>query len=207
MPGGKGPASSSDGESFVSGNLGLIALFAGVVLVFGGIVAANQAGVFSDDPGASGDLMGCDESFVGSSVHEHANLEVYLDSDQPYDFSPERYQLADSRIHFEHGPQDANGATIHVHEARPTLACLFETLNWEVDQNDAGEPALIETDQDEVYEANGGDIEILVNGEPTDRGFNTPIQQEDRFVIRYTPPGEEPAGNDTNETDDGNETG
>lgn len=202
MPGGKGPATSSDGESFVSGNLGLIALFAGLVLIFGGIVAANEAGLFSGGGGTSGEVLSCEDTFVGSTVHEHASLEVYLDSDQPYDFSPGRYQLADNRIHFEAGAQDANGATIHVHEARPTLGCLFETINWNVDQNDADEPVLIETDQGNVYEANGGDIEILLNGEPADRAWNTPIQQGDSFTIRYTPGGD--AGGQTDDT--GNDT-
>jgi hypothetical protein len=185
LPGGKGPASSTGGESFVSGNLGLIALFALVILVFGGIVAANQAGLFNEETGAAGEVQSCEQTFVGSTVHEHASLEVYLDSDQPYDFSAGRYQMADRGVHFENGAQDANGARIHVHEARPTLGCLFETLSWTVDQED-GEPVRIETDQGEVYTADEGDLEILLNGEPADRGWNTPIQQQDRFTIRYT---------------------
>jgi hypothetical protein len=184
----------------VSGNLGLIALFAGVVLVFGGIVAANQAGLFDDGGAAgSGEIKSCGETFIGSNVHEHADLEVYLDSNQPYDFSPQRYQLADNRLHFEHGSGDANGAKIHVHEARPTLGCLFETLNWRVAHDEAGEPVRIETDQGQVYEANGATLEVLVDGEPADRGFNHPIQQDETIVIRYSPADEADDGtsNDT----------
>jgi hypothetical protein len=161
--------------------MGLIALFAGVALIFGGIVAANQAGLFSDD-GASGEVRSCEEVFTGSQVHEHARLEVYLGSDQPYDFSAERYQVADPRVHFEHGQRDANGARIHVHEPRPTLGCLFETLNWNVG------PDRIETDTGEVYQANGeGEIEVLVGGEPIDRGFNEPIVGQEQYVVRWTP--------------------
>lgn len=197
MPGGKGPASPTESDGFLSGNLGLIAIFAGVVLIFGGIVAANQVGLFADgQQGAS-----CDDVFTGADVHEHARLEVYLDSEQPYDFSPERYQQAHRLIHFEHGQGDADGATIHVHQARPTLSCLFETLRWSVSED------RIETDTGEVYEANGeGDIEILVNGEPSERGFAVPITQGDEFVIRYTPAAEDAPETDGNDTGDGNAT-
>jgi len=191
LPGGKGPASPSGGESFVSGNLGLIALFAGVLLVFGGIVAANQAGFFDDGASAQGEVISCDEVFTGTQEHEHARLEVYLDSEEPYDFSAQRYQLADPRVHFENGRQDANGAMVHVHETRPTLGCLFETLGWTVTQDK------IVTDQGEEYVANGeGSFEILANGEPSDRGFNQPIIGQEQYVVRYT--SADAGGNATN---------
>ncbi len=195
MPGGKGPASPSDGDGFLGGNIGLIALFAGVVLLFGGIVAANQAGLFSGG-GGGGDILSCEETFTGAQEHEHARLEVYLDSEEPYDFSQQRYQVADPRLHFEGG----DGSMVHVHEIRPTLGCLFETLGWEVS------PDRIETDTGAEYVANGeGDFEILVNGEPGERGFNQPIEQGDTYVVRYTSSPED-SGDGANQSDEGNQT-
>lgn len=195
MPGGKGPASSSGGESFVSGNLGLIALFAGVVLVFGGIVAANQAGLFDDSGAGSGEVLSCEETFTGRSVHEHAGLEVYLNSSEPVDFSQQKYQLADNRIHFEGG----DGRTVHVHEARPTIGCLFQTFNWQVG------PDRLELPNGEVYEADANhEFEVLKDGEPADRGFDTPLEGQSQYVVRYTYTGGASDGGDAASNESGN---
>lgn len=182
MPGGKGPASPSDGDGLVSGNLGLIALFGGVVLVFGGIVAANQAGLFGGSSStASGDILGCEETFTGSSVHEHAQFNFYLNSSETFDFSQSQYQVADPRLHFEHGSQDGppGGATLHIHEGRPTIACLFQTLGWSVSPDSV-------TISGETYAADAShEWRVFVDGEADDRGFNAPLEGQKTYTVRY----------------------
>lgn len=184
MPGGKGPATGAGGgDGFVSGNLGLIALFGGLILVFGGIVVANQAGIFEDGTTtSSGEILSCDEVFTGGTSHEHARLNLYLDSDQTYDFSQARYQIADNRIHFEQGQQDGppGGATVHIHETRPTIGCLFETLGWSV----SPDSLTIDTGETFAEDANH-EFEFLVDGEPADRGFNTPLEGQSSYTVRY----------------------
>lgn len=196
MPGGKGPASPSGGEGLVSGNLGLIALFGGIVLVFGGIVAANQAGVFGDGGGQAEGVLSCDDTFTGARLHEHAQLNLYLDSDQTFDFSKARYQVADGRIHFEHGSGDGppNGATVHIHEGRPTLGCLFQTLGWQVSEDK------LVLDTGETYaEDENHEFRITVDGEASERGFNEPLLAQSSYTIRYvtTDGGTADAGNNT----------
>lgn len=198
MPGGKGPATGGDGEGFVSGNLGLIALFAVLVLAFGGIVAANQAGLFSEESGAQGSVLSCEETFTGRTVHEHARLRLYLDSDETYDFSAARYQVASPKIHFEERQSDGppGGARVHVHEARPTIGCLLQTLGWSVSEDS------LTTDTGETYAADANhEFQFLVDGEPSDRGFNTPLEQRTTYTVRYQATddaGGQADGNDTN---------
>ncbi|PSG97461.1 hypothetical protein BRD56_05230 [Thermoplasmatales archaeon SW_10_69_26] len=116
----------------------------------------------------------------GTAVHEHAELDVRLNSSEPWDFSPSRYQDQSSAVRLEDGSADADGARIHVHEDRPSLGCLFATLGWETHEQ------RIETDTGDIYEAaNGTEIEVLADGEPLQEGFDAPIQQARTYEIRY----------------------
>jgi hypothetical protein len=173
-------------------------MFAGVVLVMGGIALANSQGWFSDSPESVEGVKSCDEvvdkSTLREEFHEHARLEVYLNSDTPYDFSRERYQQAASFVHFERGAQDANGAQIHVHASRPTLGCLFETLDWTVG------PDRIVTDTGEEYVVDEDHkLDILLDGEPAPRGWNQPIVGGSPFVVEFAPV-------DSGSSDDGNQS-
>lgn len=164
----------------------------------GGIALANSQGWFSSGPSTAEGVKTCDEviqSGVQQNFHEHAELEVYLNSDTPYDFSPDRYQVAAGFVHFEQGPQDANGATIHVHASRPTLGCLFETLDWSVG------PDQIVTDTGEEYIVDENhELRVLENGQPAQRGWNQPIVQDATYVIEFTQVSDSPddGTNDTN---------
>lgn len=176
------------------------AIIIGVAVAFGGLIAANQAGVF--DTVGGGDPCASVEG--GNVVHEHATIYVYLDSETPYDFSPRKYQVAASFIHFEHGIQDRNGAQVHIHQTRPTLACLFDTLNWRVG------PDGITTDTGEHYPVDEDhEIEVLFNGEPSDKGFQTELHgcsgPCNTYVIRYKTVDGGSDGTDGSDT--GNQTG
>lgn len=127
-----------------------------VVLV--GLVAANLLG-----------LLG---------THEHADLEVYLNSSEPYDFSPERYQLAADEIHLEEGDADADGATIHMHAEELTLADFFASIGWEVDED------AIRTDEGEVYAADANHtLTVTKDGEPA--SFQAPLEDGASYTVRY----------------------
>lgn len=126
------------------------------------------------------ELPECD-SLGGREVHEHAKLYVYLNSSEPYDFSPDRYQLAARPVHIEGGERDADGAIVHVHEARPTLACFLATLGWNVTDE------RIETDTGAVYEEDARHgIEIEVNGSAAPDGFETNLTHRATYEVRYT---------------------
>lgn len=143
---------------------------------------ANPGNGSQQDPGAiaNDEPMACAEAFTGVQVHEHARVEVYLNRSRPYDFSPDRYQLAHRSLHFEAGALDAGGATIHVHEARPTLGCLLETLGWQV-----GADRLV-TDRGEVYAERPQErFEVFVDGRRSEQGFDTPLRGNHRFVLRF----------------------
>lgn len=185
--GGKGPGGGGAGGGLSGSTMGLIALFGGLVLVLGGIAVADQLGWV----GGSG--AGQCDTLEGSQIHEHAELFVYLDGDgQPYDFSAERYQVAAGFVHFEAGQQDANGATIHIHERRPTLGCLFSTIDWQVSQD------RIVTDTGETYaEDANNELKILVNGKPAEDGFRTVLVGERTYEVRFTHPGGTDGGNET----------
>lgn len=174
--------------------MGLIALFGGVVLVFGGIVAANQAGLFGGDSSTvSGEIVGCEQSFTGSTVHEHAQFNFYLNSSETFDFSQERYQVASPKLHFEAGQRDGppGGATVHIHEGRPTIACLFQTLGWSVSPDSV-------TISGETYAADAThEWRILVDGEPDEREFNTPLEGQKTYTMRYVYNAPADGGNQT----------
>lgn len=175
--GGKGAAATG---GLLSGtNLGLILVFIGFILVLGGIaVASNMGWIGGNGSGATGGAS-CEETLIDKSVHEHARLEVYLDSDRPYDFSASEYQLQAQFIHLEHGEEDANGAVIHVHQARPSLGCFFETIDWQVGMD------RIVTDKGDTYVQDGGEITVTVDGEPAD--FTAPLVQGSTYIVEYTP--------------------
>lgn len=136
----------------------------------------------SQDDGtiADGEPIACAEAFKGQRTHEHARVEVYLNSSRPFDFSPDRYQLAHRSLHFEAGALDAGGATIHIHEARPTVGCLLETLGWTVNGD------RLVTDRGEIYRETGEhSFEVFVDGQPSKKGFDTPLRGNHRVVLRY----------------------
>lgn len=190
---GGGKGSAATGGLLSGTNLGLILVFIGFVVILGGIALASNMGWIGGDGASAGGGASCDETLIDKSVHEHARLEVYLDSEETYDFSAERYQLATGFLHLENGQDDAsNGATVHVHQARPSLGCFFETIDWQVSQD------RIVTDTGDTYEENGGEITITVDGEPAD--VTAPLVQGSVYVVEYTP-------GDAGGTDGGNETG
>lgn len=176
-------------------------MFVALIVVLAGWTIANQMGVFSDS-GQDGDPC---STVQGRSLHEHARLEVYLNSSQPYDFSPDKYQLAEQFIHLEHGEGDADGAVMHIHQSRPTLACFFHTINWQVSED------RIVTDTGDVYAEDANhELEILVNGEPASDGFDTILEQGQTWEVRYTftgPSLDGGDGTDGNGNETGNETG
>lgn len=191
---GGGKGSAATGGLLSGTNLGLIIVFIGFVLILGGIALASNLGwIGGDGPGATGGAS-CEETLIDKSVHEHARLEVYLDSDQPYDFSGSEYQLQAQFLHLENGEEDANGAVVHVHQARPSLGCFFQTIDWQVGMD------RIETDKGQAYTADGGEIVVTVDGEPAD--FSSPLIQGSTYIVRYSPAdgGTMDGGNQTNET-------
>jgi hypothetical protein len=134
-----------------------------------------------DEPsGSPGEPASCSEVFTGERTHEHARVEVYLGSEELYDFSAERYQLADRRLHFEAGERDAGGAIAHVHEAGATLGCLLETMGWDV----SGDRLI--TDTGVTYESTPeAPFEVFVDGEPSRRGFDEPLEDGRTYVLRH----------------------
>lgn len=175
-------------------NTSLIVMFGALILILAGWTIASQMGLFSD--GGGGDACATVE---GRSVHEHARLEVYLNSTQPYDFSPQKYQLQAQFLHLEEGQGDANGAVMHIHQSRPTLACFFDTVNWQVSED------RIVIDTGEVFEEDAThELEILVDGKPAKDGFETFLQQGQQWQVRYTWTGGSSV--DDGGADDANET-
>lgn len=145
--GGKGPGGSSGGLSGTT--MGMIALFAGLIIIMGGLALGENLGWFSN-----GGASECD-TLEGRQIHEHADVLVFLDSDEPVDFSPPRYQVQEGFLHFE-GGQSPPDRIAHMHEARPTLGCLFGTINWQVSED------RIVTDQGDEYVAEDGyEIHVL----------------------------------------------
>lgn len=195
--GGKGPGPGGGAGGGISGStMGMLALFAGLVLILGGIAVADQFGLF----GAS-TADDCD-TLEGRSLHEHAELFVYLNSSEPFDFSPQRYQVQEGFVHFEGGRAQGPDTTVHIHEARPTLGCLFGTVGWQVSGDE------IVTDQGDVYAEDANhQIEILVDGKPAEDGFRTLLVGQRNYEVRYTYTGDAGAGNQTDGNDTGNETG
>ncbi len=189
---GGGKGSAATGGLLSGTNLGLILVFIGFIVILGGIaVASNLGWIGGDGAGATGGAS-CEETLIDKSVHEHARLEVYLDSQETYDFSGSEYQLQTQFLHLENGQEDArNGAMIHVHQARPSLGCFFETIDWQVS------PDRIVTDKGDTYVEDGGEITITVDGEPAD--FSAPLVQGSVYVVEYTP-GEETSPDDGNQT-------
>lgn len=116
-----------------------------------------------------------------TGTHEHADLEVYLNSTEPYDLSAERYQLAAREVHLEEGDADAEGATIHIHEDGLVLADFFASIGWEVG------PEAITTDTGDTHAVDAENtLEILVDGQAAEDGFQAPLEEGASFVVRYT---------------------
>lgn len=186
--GGKGPGTEGGGGGGLSGSaMGLIALFVSLALVFGGLAIGDRAGWFGEDTATSCDTL------EGRQVHEHAELHVYLPGqDQPFDFSPNRYQVQEGFVHFE-GGQSPPDRTVHVHEARPTLGCLFGTIGWTVSDD------RLATDTGETYTSDEYDIEVLVDGQPAEDGFETKLFGQVTYEVNVTPKdaGGDGGGNDS----------
>lgn len=123
-------------------------------------------------------LPACEE-LGGERVHEHAIVSVRLNG-SVVDLSPERYQLTTADVHVEGGPRDAEGAIVHVHRARPSLACFMATLGWQVSEG------LVALDTGEVYRANATHrFTVLVDGERATEGFEVPLEGETRYQVLF----------------------
>lgn len=157
--------------------MGMIALFAGLALVLGGIAVADQFNLIGDSTGVS-----CGEVQVGN-IHEHAEIQLYLNSSQVFDFSPQKYQLQSDFIHFEQGQQPGPDTTAHIHSTpgtRPSIGCMFSTLGWQVSEDK------IVTDTGETYPVDENhELTILVDGEPADEGFAAQLIGGSTYEIRY----------------------
>lgn len=188
--GGKGPGPGGGGGGGLSGSsMGMIALFAGLVLVLGGIAVADQMGWL----GSSG-ATECD-GLTGESIHEHATLKVFLNSSQPYDFTKQKYQVQAGFVHFEGG----DGTTVHIHERRPSVGCLFNTLGWQVSSD------RIVTDTGQVYAEDAThELKVLVKKptqdsfQPAQKGFETPLVGNWQYRISYEYTGDASTSNETN---------
>jgi hypothetical protein len=126
------------------------------------------------------EVESCEEVLTGERAHDHARIELYLGTEDPYDLSPERYQLADRSVHFEAGERDAGGAIVHLHEAGATLGCMLETLGWQVEAD------RIVTDTGETHEATAqAPFEVFVDGDTSSQGLNTPLEHDRTYVLRH----------------------
>lgn len=171
--GGKGPGGGGGGG--LSGSaMGMIALFVALALVFGGLAIGERAGWFGGDAQTS-----CD-NLQGEQIHEHAELLVHLpDRQEPFDFSPQRYQVAEGFVHFEGGnsPPDRQ---VHIHERRPSLGCLFGTIGWEVSQD------RVKLDTGEEYTSENYDIRVTADGQPAEDGFKTLLFGQVTYEVHVT---------------------
>lgn len=123
-------------------------------------------------------LTAC-EDLDGGTTHEHALVSIRLNG-SIVDLSPERYQLTTADVHVEGGARDADGAIVHVHRARPSLACFMETLGWRVGED------LIALDTGEVYRANATHrFTVLVDGQPAPEGFEVPLEGETSYRVHF----------------------
>lgn len=75
-------------------------------------------------------IKGESSSLILGSTHEHADISVILGGVN-VDFSQNKYQLRSSFVHFE----NRDGKEVHVHAKGVTLQYLFETLEWEIDND------------------------------------------------------------------------
>lgn len=153
-------------------------MFAGLIIIMGGLALGENLGWFG-----SGGATACD-TLEGRQIHEHADVLVFLDDDEPFDFSAQRYQVREGFLHFEggHNPPDL---VAHLHEARPTIGCLFGTIGWDVSED------RIVTDQGGEYVAEDG-YEILLieddvrnEDDPRNRTFRDYLIGPRTYVIVY----------------------
>lgn len=158
---------------------------AAVLLVVGGLAVANQMGLLDSGP-ATG--VSCENVAEGRGelVHEHAPWKLYLNNSEPfvpYDFTQRRYQVAAGYVHIEGGTE----SPIHIHEARPSLGCFLQTLGWSVQQGPQQNPQQMTSDTGVVYPDNAThDLRVLVDGEPAEDGWATPLVGGQEYVIRWT---------------------
>ena len=64
------------------------------------------------------------------SAHEHAAFKLFINNEEPVDFSLPQYQVTTRFIHFE----DKNGVITHRHASGVDLGFLFESLGMNFDE-------------------------------------------------------------------------
>lgn len=182
--GGKGPGGGSGGLSGTT--MGMIALFGGLVIIMGGLTIGDTMGWFG-----GGGQSYCGDVLTGDRMHEHSDFLVYLDSQDPYDFSPIGYTLeggtGTSAAHFHHGSEAPN-PVIHLEERRANVGCVFEAIGWSITDE------FIQTGDGERYEAGDGyEIHILMwdpmdpedEPAPADRGLHHPMISGMSYMVVY----------------------
>jgi hypothetical protein len=89
-------------------------------------------------------------------------------------------QLAARHVHLEEGAEDANGATIHIHDEDLTLADFFTSIGWQVSTE------AITTDTGETYAADGNaTITVTRDGQPVEAGFAVPLEPGASYVVEH----------------------
>lgn len=126
------------------------------------------------------------------STHEHASFKLFINGEEPVDFSLPPYQVKSRLIHFE----DDDGDIIHLHATRVDLGFLFESFNMKFDSE------CITLANGTSY-CNDGDktVKFYVNGIRNAMYDRYVLRDGDRMLLTYGNETEEQIQEQLNELD------
>lgn len=110
------------------------------------------------------------------SAHEHAALKLFINNEEPIDFSEPRYQVQSRFIHFE----DRNGVVVHRHATNVDLGFFFQSLDMEFNDQ------CIKLVDGTSY-CNDGEntLKMYVNGARNNMYDEYVLKDGDRILITY----------------------
>ncbi|MEM2759440.1 MAG: hypothetical protein QXU32_06445 [Nitrososphaerales archaeon] len=110
------------------------------------------------------------------SAHEHAAFKLFINNQEPVDFSLPQYQVKSRYIHFE----DANGVILHRHATGVDIGFLFESLGMKFTNQ------CITLGNGTSY-CNDGDktVKLFVNGVRNEMYDKYVLQDGDKILLTY----------------------
>lgn len=109
------------------------------------------------------------------STHEHVVFALFLDG-VPLDFSPQRFQVRNQRVHFEAG----DGFLVHKHATGVTMGFFLDTLDIELNST-----FIILYNGTEYVNQGGKTVKMLVNGVENNGFGEYVLNERDQILISY----------------------
>ena len=124
-------------------------------------------------------------SYRDESVHYHANFAVYVNGEREAFENPLYYEEVATCAEAHNSPaarahlHDEVSDVVHIEDEAVTWGQFFENLGWSINSQ------AIKTSENLYVDGQGGELSLILNGQPADDVAGRVIQNRDKLLVSY----------------------